>query len=223
MNTVDGKAAIPGKYYYLENGEEVCLDNVVRDSNGVAFYLVTPFYEGEAMAVSGDGGFHREIACPYEFEAEQRLVKAIFSVAPVAKIDEQIKKRTDDLNALGLAYGKVLDLKEKAQSELRRAEQLVKEFIASNKKTCEEKELLASSLEELQEKVNEKRQELSVLEDSVSTSTIDSEGYAGVETKELARLRARDFELQCLEAGGVDNWDWYSESLKEYCKRYPSG
>ena len=25
-----------------------------------------------------------------------------------------------------------------------------------------------------------------------------------------------EMKLSCLEAGGVDNWDWYSESLEEY-------
>lgn len=28
-------------------------------------------------------------------------------------------------------------------------------------------------------------------------------------------LRSED-RLECLEAGGVDNWDWYSDSLREY-------
>lgn len=33
---------------------------------------------------------------------------------------------------------------------------------------------------------------------------------------EYQRLLDRDFMLDCLEAGGVDNWDWYDESLKDY-------
>lgn len=28
-------------------------------------------------------------------------------------------------------------------------------------------------------------------------------------------LEAED-RLECLEAGGVDNWDWYSDSLRDY-------
>lgn len=28
-------------------------------------------------------------------------------------------------------------------------------------------------------------------------------------------LKAEDM-LECLEAGGVDNWEWYTESLREY-------
>lgn len=33
--------------------------------------------------------------------------------------------------------------------------------------------------------------------------------------KELERAEAK---LNALEAGGVDNWEWYGESLKEYRK-----
>ena len=31
---------------------------------------------------------------------------------------------------------------------------------------------------------------------------------------ELQKLRDRDDILSALEAGGVDNWEWYSESIK---------
>jgi hypothetical protein len=33
---------------------------------------------------------------------------------------------------------------------------------------------------------------------------------------EYDRLVDRDFKLTCLENGGVDNWEWYSESLEDY-------
>jgi hypothetical protein len=33
---------------------------------------------------------------------------------------------------------------------------------------------------------------------------------------EYDRLNDRDLKLSYLEAGGVDNWEWYSESLREY-------
>lgn len=38
--------------------------------------------------------------------------------------------------------------------------------------------------------------------------------------KEIKHLRQRSDMLQALEDGGVDNWDWYSESLKSYHKKY---
>ena len=34
-------------------------------------------------------------------------------------------------------------------------------------------------------------------------------------TKEQERRLAK---LDALEAGGVDNWEWYGESLKDWCK-----
>lgn len=34
-----------------------------------------------------------------------------------------------------------------------------------------------------------------------------------ISKKEYAELLRRDYELSCLESGGVDNWDWYSKSF----------
>lgn len=42
----------------------------------------------------------------------------------------------------------------------------------------------------------------------IETITITKEEYQ--------YLTDRDFELSCLESGGVDNWSWYDESLQEY-------
>lgn len=36
--------------------------------------------------------------------------------------------------------------------------------------------------------------------------------------KRLRELEDAEAKLDALEAGGVDNWEWYSESLKEYFK-----
>ena len=41
-----------------------------------------------------------------------------------------------------------------------------------------------------------------------------------VSKKEYEGLRKRDFKLTCLEAGGIDNWEMYSESLEDYRKLY---
>lgn len=39
---------------------------------------------------------------------------------------------------------------------------------------------------------------------------------------EYDRLVMNEEKLRALEAGGVDNWDWYGESLSEwYAKYYP--
>ena len=38
--------------------------------------------------------------------------------------------------------------------------------------------------------------------------------------KEYERLQRRDDMLSGLEGGGVDNWQWYSDSLKDYHRKY---
>ena len=44
--------------------------------------------------------------------------------------------------------------------------------------------------------------------------------YAVITRKEYNDLIRRSDMLQGLEDGGVDNWDWYSESLRDYYRKY---
>ncbi len=37
-----------------------------------------------------------------------------------------------------------------------------------------------------------------------------------ISKKEYEELMDRNRKLSALEAGGVDNWEWYSESLSQY-------
>jgi hypothetical protein len=37
-----------------------------------------------------------------------------------------------------------------------------------------------------------------------------------VDRRDYLYLQNRDNELNCLEAGGVDNWEWYDESLENF-------
>jgi len=41
-----------------------------------------------------------------------------------------------------------------------------------------------------------------------------------VKKDDYAHLLKRDFRLECLENGGVDNWEWYGESLNAYNEKY---
>ena len=36
--------------------------------------------------------------------------------------------------------------------------------------------------------------------------------------EEYDRLIYRDLKLEALEAGGVDNWEWYDDSLEDFRK-----
>lgn len=41
-----------------------------------------------------------------------------------------------------------------------------------------------------------------------------------ISKKEYELLKRKEFKLECLDNGGVDNWEWYEESLKPYCQKY---
>jgi hypothetical protein len=41
-----------------------------------------------------------------------------------------------------------------------------------------------------------------------------SEDNVTISTKAYKKLKLASRKLAALEAGGVDNWDWYSESLE---------
>lgn len=45
---------------------------------------------------------------------------------------------------------------------------------------------------------------------------IDPEDNCIIKKEELARLLADSYRLSALQAGGVDNWDWYSESIHDF-------
>ena len=39
-----------------------------------------------------------------------------------------------------------------------------------------------------------------------------------IDKKELRELLEAYHRLQALECGGIDNWWWYGESMKNYCE-----
>jgi hypothetical protein len=47
-----------------------------------------------------------------------------------------------------------------------------------------------------------------------------SQDMVTISREEFERLNDRDFKLSCLESGGVDNWQWYSEALEDYWKKH---
>ena len=38
---------------------------------------------------------------------------------------------------------------------------------------------------------------------------------------EYERLRRCEDLLECLQDAGVDNWEWYSEAMKEHVRNFP--
>ena len=59
VKTVDKEIIEIGNSYYLENGESVYLNEILINHDNKVRYLVIPYFEGEGMNVSGDGGYHR--------------------------------------------------------------------------------------------------------------------------------------------------------------------
>lgn len=45
---------------------------------------------------------------------------------------------------------------------------------------------------------------------------VESEGFKVVDSDEYEELLDDSLFLNCLRNNGVDNWDWYSEAVKEY-------
>jgi hypothetical protein len=58
------------------------------------------------------------------------------------------------------------------------------------------------------------RREREMLERLKAKYEIEAETIT-ISLKEYNSLKDDSFKLSCLEAGGVDNWEWYHESLQE--------
>ena len=54
---------------------------------------------------------------------------------------------------------------------------------------------------------------------------MEGEDFVTIPTKRYKQLLQQEDKLECLEAGGVDNWEWYSDSLSDqgYFERVEEG
>jgi len=223
METTDGYEAKYNDIYFLSNGAEVIFNEGATTPEGKKVFLVIPIYEGETMEASGDGGSHHEISMNYEHEGEQTLVSDIFKHPPTEKIEEIYKTKLTEIKALSLTIFNLTNEKKELSNQCNQnksfmaAENLRLESIKTQTQKANE------DLNVLLEKIKDKRLALSIIDDSiVSLSDEDESVTISIPKKELARLRKTDFKMDCLEAGGIDNWEWYDESLENFRERYPS-
>ena len=91
----------------------------------------------------------------------------------------------------------------------------IKENVKSLSLNCESLKLQMSGLNNINAEMIESNEKLSEQRDSILVSITEY----GVEKRKVAlgeieRLEKTERKMQALEAGGVDNWEWYSESLK---------
>jgi DNA repair exonuclease SbcCD ATPase subunit len=222
MKTKDGVEVKKYSNYYLENGQEVVLNDFVTNSEGKTKFLVTPFYEGETMTVSCDGGSHQEYSMDYEHEGLEVLVDSIFDSEPTEKLGAEHKKVKKQIEELSKVVGFLAKKESDLNSLIFKSERETKEALKNKDLAIVELDKENDKLNKVAEKTQNRRQELSELEDSISS--LKSEDVSSLISKtELRRLKKRCFELECLEAGGLNNWEWYSESLKEFRERYPNG
>ena len=211
MKTKDGYTAEIGKSCFLENGEVVVLDNCARTNAGQEVFLVIPIYVGEAMSADCNGGSHNEILTNYEHKGAAILVSNIFKYPPAIK----------RLEALSMAIAALSAEQQKRSAECKRIKKLITvekatlEFAKSDAKKNAEK------VKSLLTEIEHKRAELSEHEDSIAALT-NKENAVLISKKELSDLNKSSFMLNCLRSGGVDNWEWYDESMKDFHERYPA-
>jgi hypothetical protein len=217
LKTTDGYNLEDGGPFFLDNGQEVLLDDWMETIDRRIKYLVIPLYEGEAMEVSGDGGFHHEISMNYEHEGLPTIVYTLFKHEPLEKLGKQYKSKMKEIEDISLVLG---DMK----LSMKEGEKLSKELTTQITDLEDLYKRSETSVGDIQNemdiitiKLTDKTSEYSNLQDSID----NLDGAKKNET--LAYLRKRDFLLSCLEAGGVNNWEWYGESLDQHGwkERYP--
>jgi len=222
MHTKDGHELKKNNYYYLENGQCVILNEFATTGDGREVFMVTPVFEGETMGVSGDGGFHYEVTLPYEHEGEEILAHALFKKPPTEKLCSRYAAKMKEIELLSLTIGELKSSIVIMRNDKNAAETCRKNAIAQCGTEDRALAELQKKREEIEKELSSKRQKLSETEDSITSYTLspaDDKTVIGI--AELQELRKRDFKLACLEAGGVDNWEWWDESLKDYRERYP--
>lgn len=223
MKTTDGHPAENGKYYYIENGQEVMLEECATKDNGETVYLVIPHYEGETLIASGAGGSHHEISGKYYHDGFPMMAKSLFIKPPLAILHPEYKAKLDRIEELAAATGKLALLNAELESNKRRLTKENNELVPQNERLKKTKEETKKELAAINENINEARANLSSLEDSISnvSESVPDEHIEMISVEELKKLRRAQYMLQCLENAGVDNWDGRDYAIDEYRKRYP--
>ena len=220
QKTTDGFELKLFGHYYSENGESLILNEFATDSKGKTVFMVTPIFEGESMTVSGDGGHHNEYTCDYEHEGVEIFVESIFEKAPLNKLDATYKQKQQDITNIGIAVGKLSSLKKALNLEINSLNGSLKKMHDEIVRRIEDRATKKNSLEELNSKISDKKQILSDLEDAIPDIKTDSDSVY-INKKELQSLNKTAFMMQCLQSGGVDNWEWFDESTKGFREKYP--
>jgi len=219
MKTTDEKELVRNGYYYTRCGQQVTLDDWAMGQNGPVF-IVCRFYEGEAMEGCLYPSGHTEITMAYEHEGEVEPVNELFKDSPIFVVEERYKQKSDEVLSLCQSIGKL-------ECEIKNSDKQLQELVRKNKTitsvTVNAERVLAAlqeSIETAKDELNEKKSQISNAEDRLGDLN-KSGDEATISKDELGELRKDQFKLRGLEAGGVDNWEWYDESLNDFRARYP--
>lgn len=221
MKSTDGKELERHGYYYTRSGQEVILNDWAMGQNGPVF-LVSRFYEGETMEARLYPEGHTEISMPYEHEGEIEPVNELFKDSPVFIVEEKYKQKAEEVSALCQSIGKLADVIKNSKKELQELTHIDKTLTAQVKNKESVLSELKNKIETSRENLNEKISQISNAEDRLGD--LNQSGDTVLISKdELGELRKDQYKLRSLEVGGVDNWEWFDESLNDYRKRYPDG
>ena len=106
MKSTDDKDLQKNGYYYTRLGQCVILHDWALGQNAPVF-LVSRFYEGETMEARLYPSGHTEITMPYEHEGEIEPVNELFQDAPIFIVEEEYKKKANEVSLLCQSVGKL--------------------------------------------------------------------------------------------------------------------
>ncbi len=229
MRTTDGKELKKGNLYYTKEGTQAVLVDFARLS-GEPKYMINLFYEGEVFYAKYHQCYETEIDVPYEHEDDERpiIVSSIFKNPPTEKICTEIKEKQIELANKNKEIVELLkDVKEQQErySAIRKIcknlykalDPLKNEYIKLKEditRARDKKNESESTLYRLNCKIATKESYYDDLCRAVLQFKMGNKDLEKIpESSEIIHLREESRILDALRAGGVDNWEWYEESL----------
>ncbi len=105
MKTRDGFEIKKDETVFSARGESLQVRELFQEETNKV--IVIPIYHIKSMYVTGDGGHHQEVDTDIDYEGEDRIVSSgdIFKKAPTARIDQELKKKKEELDRICLKIG----------------------------------------------------------------------------------------------------------------------
>ena len=219
MKTTDNEELIKYEYYYTRAGQVVVLHDWGKGQNGKIF-IASRFYEGEAMSVELYPSGHAELEAPYEHEGEAESFNELFKFSPIFIVEKEYKKKAKEVIELCKSFGSLNIEIDKNKKILRDTESDIKSLAFKLNNNKVKVDSIISNKNRVKERLDELKNDVSMAEDRLGDLEQDGDNST-ISKYELGNLRKTQFKMQCLEAGGIDNWDWFDESLRDFYKRYP--